>query len=114
MSGDVDEPGCSGNGCSGSRRPVFAHLREQHEPPDRLEAGAARRLTSEQAFEAAFRLVAGYYDYERIAPILQLLEAISWPGDHPDSNGDAWAVWQVCVQRTLDGAPRPQLPPPWA
>ena len=73
-------------------------------------------LTSQQAHEAAYRMVARYYDYERIVPIRRLLEAISWTDDRPDPNGGAWAVWavwQACVQDTLDGAPLPPLPPPW-
>ena len=109
MSGELNERECSGN-----ERSVFAHIREQHEQQPSLVAWAGHGLTSEQAFEAAFRFIASYYSYERIVPILHLLDAMSWPDDHPGSNNDAWAVWQVCVQRTLDGARRPQPPPPWA
>jgi hypothetical protein len=77
------------------------------------EAGWGQPLSSRQAHEAAYRFVARYYDYQRTVAILRLLEAISWTDDHPDSNGPAWAVWQRCVQETLDGAPLPVLPPPW-
>jgi hypothetical protein len=78
------------------------------------EAGESRALSAEQAHEAAYRLIALYYDYERTVPIRQLLEAIS--RGHSASDDRAWAVgavWQACVQETLDGAPLPDLPPPW-
>ena len=80
------------------------------------EAGESPGLSPQQAHQAAYRLVARYYEYERIMPILRLLEAISWTDDHSDPGERAWAVWAVwqdCVQETLDGAPLPQLSPPW-
>jgi hypothetical protein len=52
----------------------------------------------------AYRFVARYYDDQRLATILQLLEVIE----------EASGPWQICVQETLDGAPLPELPPPWA
>jgi hypothetical protein len=85
------------------------------EPP-MADAGETQSLSPQQAHQAAYRLVARYYEYERIVPILRLVRAISWTEDHPDPDERAWAVWAVwqdCVQETLDGAPLPELPPPW-
>jgi hypothetical protein len=85
------------------------------EPPTG-EACAGQELSTRQAHEAAYRLVARYYDYERIPPILQLLDALWGTGDGPASNDRGWAVsavWEDCVQETLDGAPLPELSPPW-
>ena len=81
-----------------------------------VEARESQKLSSQQAHEAAYRFVARYYDYERIAPIRQLLEAIWCTSDQPASKERTWAVWAVweaCVTETLDGAPLPELPPPW-
>jgi hypothetical protein len=94
-------------------------LREPSRPDedqDRLvaEAGPQGDLTWRQAHEAAYRFLARYYDHERTGAIRQLLEAIAWSGEHPRSNQRGWAAWQDCVQETLDGAPLPDLPPPWA
>jgi hypothetical protein len=85
------------------------------EPPT-AGSDAAQRLSPQQAHQAAYRLVARYYDYERTVPILRLLEAISWTDDRSDPDERAWGVWAVwedCVQETLHGAPLPQLAPPW-
>lgn len=73
----------------------------------------SRDLTPQQAYEAAYRFVAHYYDYERSAPMLRLLQSIGWTGDAPDGNADSWDVWQDCIQQTLDHEPLPDLPPPW-
>ena len=70
-------------------------------------------LSSQQAREAAYRLVARYYERERTAPILQLLMALSWARDPPNSDEERLSPWQACVQETLAGAPLPELPPPW-
>jgi hypothetical protein len=81
------------------------------EPVTAGPAGGAR-LSPQEAHEVAYRFLARYYDYERIEPILRLLDAISWTG--PASQ--EWAVrelWQVSIDETLDGAPLPELPPPW-
>ena len=86
------------------------------EPPGG-EACTRHELSPQQAHEAAYRLVASYYDYERIPAILQLLDALWGIDDQPTSNERAWAVsavWEDCVQETLDGAPLPELPPPWS
>lgn len=80
-----------------------------------LTAGTGQGLSTRQAHEAAYRLVARYYDYERIPPILQLLDALRGTGDEP-SDETGWAVsavWEDCVQETLDGVPLPELSPPW-
>ena len=77
-------------------------------------ADGDRGLTPKQAHDVAYRVLARYYDYERIAPILRVLEAISWTSDLPE--GKAWAMWElwrVALEETLDGAPLPELPPPW-
>jgi hypothetical protein len=70
-------------------------------------------LSARQAREVAYRFVARYYDDLRLVPILRLLEAMSGTGDQPDSSQTSWGPWQACVQATLDGAPLPELPPPW-
>jgi hypothetical protein len=85
--------------------------REQHLPEI---DGPGEELSRQQAYEAAYRFIARSYDDRRITPILRLLETFSWPGEHPGSNEDAWASWQVCVEETLDGAPLPEPPEPWS
>jgi hypothetical protein len=70
-------------------------------------------LSSEQAYQAAYRFIAKYYDYERTAPILRLLESFSATGDDPDADTEARAMWRACVQETVDAVPVPRLPPPW-
>jgi hypothetical protein len=77
------------------------------------QADGGQGLTLQHAYEAAYRLLAHYYDFERTAPLLRLLQTIAWTGGSPGSNAEAWAVWQDCVRQTLDGAPLPELPPPW-
>jgi hypothetical protein len=79
-----------------------------------LEAEAAEDagLSALQAHEVAYRFLARYYDYERIAPIRRLLDAISLT----DPASECWAVrelWQISVAETLEGAPLPVLPPAW-
>jgi hypothetical protein len=73
--------------------------------------GAA--LSAEQAHEAAYRFVAGYYDFRRITPVMQLLDALAWSRAHPDSNEAGWPSWHACVVATLEGAPLPNLRAPW-
>jgi hypothetical protein len=87
-------------------------LRDLEDEPWVSEAAERAGLSPQQAHEAAYRLVARYYEYERTAPIRRLLEAISLNGPAATT----WAVcelWQGCVDETLDGAPLPELPPPW-
>jgi hypothetical protein len=69
-------------------------------------------VTPQQAREAAYRFIARYYDHERVAPILRVLEAISSTGDPPEADG-SWAEWLTCIRETLDGAPLPEVPRPW-
>jgi hypothetical protein len=90
-----------------------AEPREMH-PGVAADANPGRPLSSRQAHEAAYRFVAAYYDYERIVPILQLLEAMSSTGAHSASDETRWTPWTACVQATLDGEPLPDLPPPWS
>jgi len=74
----------------------------------------AAGLSSKQAREVAYRFLARYYDYERIAPILRLLQTVSWSRERPSA--EAWAVselWEVSLEETLADAPLPELPPPW-
>jgi hypothetical protein len=87
-------------------------MRVVSEPQDD-EVSTGQWLTWRQAHEAAYRFVARYYDYQRTRPVLEFLEAISWTGDDPASNGPAWAAWEACVQQTLDRAALPVLPSPW-
>ncbi len=75
------------------------------------EGTETAELSRKQAHEVAYRFLARYYDFERIAPIRRLLEAISWQ----ETAADASAVdelWQVSVPETLSGEPLPDLPPP--
>jgi hypothetical protein len=78
------------------------------------EGDQGELLSSRQAHEAAYRFVARYYDYERSEAVLRLLDAISSASEHPHAEEGTWASWKQCVQATLDGAPLPELPPPWA
>jgi hypothetical protein len=97
-------------------QPVCALGAEQREihPGVAADADPGRPLSSRQAHEAAYRFVAAYYNYERIVPILRLLEAISLTGEHSASDETRWTAWTVCVKATLDGEPLPDLPPPWS
>ena len=70
-------------------------------------------LRSDEAYEAAYRFVARYYDYTRTTPILKLLEAFSATTEHPAFSQEPSLVWKACVEETLDGAPLPELPPAW-
>ncbi|HWF57724.1 MAG TPA: hypothetical protein VG520_05180 [Candidatus Dormibacteraeota bacterium] len=89
-----------------------AGLGDVEDEPGPSELPEQAGLSPNQAHEAAYRLLARYYEYERTAPIRRLLEAISLNGPAATT----WAVselWQGCVDETLDGAPIPELPPPW-
>jgi hypothetical protein len=72
-----------------------------------------RMLSPRQAFEAAYRFVARYYDQERTTAILRLVQSMSATGDDLDADSEGYALWQAAVQATLDGAPLPALPRPW-
>jgi hypothetical protein len=70
-------------------------------------------LTERQAYEAAYRFVAQYYDRERIAPFMLMLVAMEPQADQCATNDPAsWADWQRCVRETLGGAPLPRLAKP--
>lgn len=65
------------------------------------------RLTSEQAYEAAFRFVAQYYGRERDSVSLRLL--LGNMEMYPEGTSDpaSWADWQRCVRDTVDNRPLP-------
>ncbi|HEY5109525.1 MAG TPA: hypothetical protein VII96_07930 [Acidimicrobiales bacterium] len=72
-----------------------------------------RLLTSEQAYEAAFRFVAQYYERERIGPLLSMVTSMR-PTDEPPRTGDpaSWYDWERCVEDTLSHVPLPDQSPP--
>jgi hypothetical protein len=70
-----------------------------------------RTLSCQQAYEAAYRYIAQYYEHERIKPILRLVE--STRREMTRSDPGAWKVWKACVQQTLEGSPLPEIPQPW-
>jgi hypothetical protein len=70
-------------------------------------------LSSQQAYQAAYRFLARHYQYERTGWLLRLLERITPGADHAATDEEGWTGWQAAVQETLDGAPLPDLPPPW-
>jgi hypothetical protein len=74
---------------------------------------ASQHLSSQQAYEAAYRFVSRYYDHERTAAIRRLLEAMSASGDAPDSATEARSMWSVSVEATLEASPLPPLSPAW-
>jgi hypothetical protein len=76
------------------------------------EAGEGAILSPKQAHEVAYRFLARYYDYERVTPVLRLLEAISWDGWAAKVSA-ASELWRASVEETLEGASLPELPPPW-
>ncbi len=66
------------------------------------------RLTVGQAYEAAYRFVAQYYERERIVPLMLMLHAMRPVDDHYLTNDPAsWSDWERCVQETLHGEPLP-------
>jgi hypothetical protein len=70
-------------------------------------------LTEREAYEAAYRFVAQYYDRERIVPFMLMLVAMEPKGDHYVTGDPAsWEDWQRCVRETLDRVPLPQLAKP--
>jgi hypothetical protein len=77
-----------------------------HEPSD-------DRLSKEQAFEAAYRFVAQYYDRERIEPFFLMLVSMGWEGTQDMTNDPAtWEEWKECVRQTVAGDPLPELTSP--
>jgi hypothetical protein len=74
-------------------------------------------LSVEQAYEAAYRFVAQYYNRERIVPFMLMLRSMGWEefDDHHITNDPAsWSEWEACVRETLDGEPLPKISPPSA
>jgi hypothetical protein len=72
-------------------------------------------LSTEQAYESAYRFVAQYYNRERIVPFMLMLSDMAWEPSHDHhvtSDPAHWFDWMRCVQQTLDGAPLPEVPPP--
>jgi hypothetical protein len=67
-------------------------------------------LTVEQAYEAAYRFVAQYYERERIVPFMLMLKSMTPTVDQEQTNDPAaWHDWLLCVEATLTGSPLPQL-----
>lgn len=67
-----------------------------------------RALTSEQAYEAAYRFVFQYYKREPIEPFEVMLTAMEPTSDQYKTNDPAsWEDWDICVEETLTKAPLP-------
>lgn len=80
--------------------------------PDQIES---QSLTTEQAYEAAYRFVAQYYERERIVPFMLMLKAMAPTADSLRTNDPAsWSDWLHCVDETLAGNPLPQPSAPQA
>jgi hypothetical protein len=64
-------------------------------------------LTSEQAYEVAFRFVAQYYGREHESLSLRLL--LGNMEMYPEGTSDpaSWTDWQNCVRDTLNQRPLP-------
>jgi hypothetical protein len=70
-------------------------------------------LTVEQAYEAAFRFVAQYYQRERIVPFMLMLTSMTPTADRERTNDPAaWHDWLQCVEETLARNPLPELSAP--
>jgi hypothetical protein len=78
-----------------------------------LDQAEASPLTVEQAYEAAYRFVAQYYERERIVPFMLMLTSMTPTADRERTNDPAaWQDWLHCVEETLAGTPLPQLSSP--
>jgi hypothetical protein len=72
-------------------------------------------LTTEQAYEAAYRFVAQYYKREPIEPFLLMLASMEPTPDRDRTSDPAsWADWEQCVHETLSCAPLPGDPDLWS
>src|ERR1700733_13063668 len=61
-------------------------------------------LTPVQAYEAAYRFVAQYYERERIVPFMLMLTAVAPTADRERTNDPvAWSDWLNGVKETLAG-----------
>jgi hypothetical protein len=73
----------------------------------------ASPLTVEQAYEAAYRFVAQYYEREPIVPFMLLLTSMKPTADRERTNYPAaWHDWLDCIEETLAGNPLPDLSAP--
>ncbi len=71
------------------------------------------RLTREQAYEAAYRFVAQYYERERIVPLMLMLTSMRpTPDGYVTNDPGAWSDWERCVQETVSGSPLPEISAP--
>ena len=78
--------------------------------PDSAETSL---LTVEQAYDAAYRFVAQYYERERIVPFMLMLKSMTPTTDRERANDPAsWPDWLHCVEETLAGNPLPQISAP--
>ena len=70
-------------------------------------------LTVEQAYEAAYRFVAQYYERERIVPFMLTLTSMR-PTDDRERTSDpaSWHDWLRCVEESVAGSPLPELSAP--
>lgn len=70
-------------------------------------------LTTDQAYEAAYRFVAQYYERERIVPLMLMLISMRPTPDESRSNDPAaWSDWERCVRETVAGSPLPEVSAP--
>lgn len=71
----------------------------------------APKLTTEQAYEAAFRFVAQYFgrepDSESLMLMLVAMEPVS--DDARTNDPASWSDWLACVSDTLANEPLPTL-----
>ena len=77
--------------------------------------GGELHLTTEQAYEAAYRFVAQYYKREPIVPLMLMLVSMKPTVDeYRTSDPASWEDWEKCVSETLAGArlPGDDLPQP--
>jgi hypothetical protein len=71
------------------------------------------RLTTGQAYEAAYRFVAQYYERERIVPLMLMLTSMRPTSvGYRTSDPGAWSDWERCVQQTIAGSPLPEVSAP--
>jgi|ERR1700733_7828776 len=69
-------------------------------------------LTPVQAYEAAYRFVAQYYERERIVPFMLMLTAVAPTADRERTNDPvAWSDWLNGVKETLAGTRSRNSPP---
>jgi hypothetical protein len=71
----------------------------------------APKLTTEQAYEAAFRFVAQYFARESDSESLMLMLVAMEPvaGDARTNDAASWSDWLSCVSDTLGHEPLPNL-----